>query len=235
MQVEIFSDIVCPWCAIGKARFEQALAAFDHGDEVEVIWRSFELDVNAPSDRDTDLAAHLAAKYGTSLDEANLMLDRVTAAAAAEGLDFRFEDAKPGNTFDAHRLLHLAKEHGLQHEMGRRLFDAYFTQGRAIAQHDVLQQLAVEAGLDEVDAKEVLATDAYASAVRADEALATSYGVRGVPFFVVDQRYGVSGAQPAEVLLEVLQTAWAEASPLTMVAGPTDDVGDTCEDGNCAV
>ncbi len=236
MLVEIWSDVVCPWCAIGKARFETALQSFPHADDVEVVWRSFELDPNAPQTRDGDLATHLATKYGTDRDRALGMMDQMTTTAAAEGLTFRFDIAKPGNTFDAHRLLHLAKANGLQHDLGDRLFAAYLTEGEAIAEHDVLQRLAVEVGLDEVEVKDVLTTDRYATAVREDEAQAQRYGIRGVPFFVVDQQYGVSGAQPAEALLEVLQTAWADSHPLTMVTPAAADATDeACADGSCDI
>ncbi len=236
MLVEIWSDIVCPWCAIGKARFEDALSQFDHADDVEVVWRSFELDPKSARSLPEGLAQHLADKYGTDLAGGQAMMDNMAQTAATEGLEFNFDVAKPGNTFDAHRLLHLAKERGVQHELGKRLFDAYLTEGRAIADLEVLQQVAVEAGLDEVEAKDVLVGDRYAADVRADEAKAVEYGIRGVPFFVVDQKYGVSGAQPADGLLRVLKTAWSEAHPLTMVgdAGSVDGTGDACADGSCA-
>ncbi len=235
MLVEIWSDIVCPWCAIGKARFEQAMASFEHADDVEVVWRSFELDTNAPKVMTEGLAEHLAHKYGTDLAQAQGMMDNMTQTAAQEGLEFNFDVARPGNTFDAHRLLHLAKDRGLQHELKERLFTAYLTEGRAIADVEVLQAIAVEAGLDEVEAKEVLVGDAYGAQVRQDQAKAMEYGIRGVPFYVVDQKYGVSGAQPAPALVQVLQTAWAEAnpSPLTMVEGDPD--AEACVDGVCDV
>ncbi len=233
MLVEIWSDVVCPWCAIGKARFEQALEGFAHADEVEVVWRSFELDPRAPQQLPESLGEHLAAKYGTSLEGAQQMMDRMEQAAAEDGLTFRFGIAKPGNTFDAHRLLHLAKARGLQDEVGTALFSAYLTEGRAIGDHEVLREVAVAAGLDEVEVKEVLATDAHADDVRADEAKAAEYGIRGVPFFVVDQQYGVSGAQPAESLRYLLEQAWSarQPTPLQMVA----EDGDGCVDGECAV
>ncbi|MBW3621053.1 MAG: DsbA family oxidoreductase [Actinobacteria bacterium] len=236
MQVEIWSDVMCPWCAVGKARFEQALAAFPHADEVEVRWRSFELDPDAPEEKDGEYVSLLASKYGTSPDEAQGMVDTMTATAAAEGLDFRFDRVRPGNTFDAHRLLHLAADRGLQHELKDRFLTAYLTEGEAVGRPDVLQRLASEVGLDEVEVKEVLAGDAYADAVRADERQAMTYGIRGVPFFVLDGRLGVSGAQPAEVLLGALTQAHGQAHPLAMhdhAAG--DDHGDACADGSCAV
>lgn len=237
MLVEIWSDVVCPWCAVGKARFDKALATFPHADQVEVVWRSFELDTNAPAARSTDHAGHLAAKYGMTVERAEQMIEQMTQTAAADGLDFRFDIAKGGNTFDAHRLLHLAKARGLQHELGERLFQAYFTEGEPIGEIDALQRVATSAGLDEVEVKELLVGDRFADAVRADEALARQYGISGVPFFVVDGKYGVSGAQSPETLRGVLDTAWAETNPLTMVTSPaTADVdAGICDDDTCVV
>lgn len=241
MLIEIWSDVVCPWCAVGKARFEQALARFPHADEVEVRWRSFELDPSAPAERTGDYAGHLAAKYGGGREQAQQMIDHMTAVAAGEGLDFRFDVARPGRTFDAHRLLHLAADRSRQHELTDILFRATFTDGEPIGDHEALQRLAVEAGLDEVEVKDVLAGDAYAAAVRADEEQARDHGISGVPFFVVDRAIGVSGAQPAEVLLQALQRGWARRSPLEVIGAPasgaaTGDVSDpSCADGRCDV
>jgi predicted DsbA family dithiol-disulfide isomerase len=205
MQVEIWSDVVCPWCYIGKRRFEAALARFEHHDEVEVRWRSFELDPGAPQERTEPIVDHLAAKYGTTREQAQAMLDRMTATAEGEGLQFRFDLARRGNTFDAHRLLHLAADRGRQPAVKERLMAAYFTEGRPIGDVDTLVSLAGEAGLDEAEVNQTLTGDAYADAVRDDEAQARELGITGVPFFVIDRAYGVSGAQAAEVLLEVLE------------------------------
>jgi predicted DsbA family dithiol-disulfide isomerase len=233
MKVEIWSDVVCPWCAIGKHRFEKALARFAHRDEVEVSFRSFELDPDAPPEQEGDLADHLAAKYGMSRERAEAMNRQVTATAAEDGWDFHFERAHRGNTFDAHRLLHLAAECGVQDTMKERLFRGYFTDGEAIADHAALVRLGSEAGLDADEAAAVLASDRYADAVRADERQAQAYGITAVPFFVVDQKYGVAGAQPPEALLQVLDTAWAEAHPLQVLtpAGGAD----SCADGSCSI
>ena len=232
MKIEIWSDIVCPWCAIGKRRFESALERFDHRDDVEVVWRSFELDPTAPAERPESLNEHLAAKYGMSVAQAAAMHQQMTATAAQEGLDFRFDRARPGNTFDAHRLIHLAAEHGLQDAMKDRLLTAYFTEGQPIGDISTLTRLAGEVGVDEVLAKETLSGDAFADAVRADEAEASALGISGVPFFVVDRRYGVSGAQPADLLLEVLDKAWSQRQPMTMVNVDGDAA---CAEDNCAV
>ena len=230
MKIEIWSDVVCPWCAIGKRRFESALARFEHRAAVDVVFRSFELDPSAPAERPGTQNEYLAAKYGVSLAEAEAMHARVTAAAAEEGLDFRFDRARSGNTFNAHRLLHLAREHGLQIALKERLMLGYFTQGEPIGDPAALRRLAIEVGLDPDLVEKTLATDAYADDVRADERRAAALGISGVPFFVVDGTYGVSGAQPADLLAEVLDKAWAERSPLTMQLGGAADV---CTDGDC--
>ena len=234
MKVEIWSDVVCPWCYIGKRRFEKALGSFAHRDEVELVWRSFQLDPSAgPSpDRPGQHVKELAAKYGRSLPEAQAMVDNVATQAASEGLDFRFDLNRAGNTFDAHRLLHLALAHGLQDQLKERLDFATFTEGSPVSEHAALRGLAIEVGLpaDEVDV--VLASDRYADAVHADVEQARAYGINGVPFFVVDGRYGISGAQPAEVVLQTLEQAWSERPTLSFV---TSDGGDACEGDTCAV
>ena len=233
VKVEIWSDVVCPWCYIGKRRFEQALAGFAHRDEVEVVWRAFELDPSAPAERTGGYAEHLAGKYGVPLAQAQSMIDTMTATAARDGLDFSFETARPGNTIDAHRLLHLAAERGVQDAVKERLLRATFTEGEPIGDHDTLVRLVSEAGLDADEARAVLASDRYAAEVRGDQQQARAYGITGVPFFVVDGRYGVSGAQPAEALGQVLAQAWAERSPLTMVAAAGHAPG--CDGDTCAV
>ncbi|MBW0092983.1 DsbA family oxidoreductase [Pseudonocardia sp. KRD-184] len=235
MQVEIWSDVVCPWCAIGKRRFESALARFPHRDEVTVRWRSFELDPTAPQQREGTLVEHLAGKYGTSVEKAREMIGGMTATAAEEGWEFHLEDARGGNTVDAHRLIHLAHDRGIQDAVKERLVSAYVSEREDIGDHDTLARLAAEAGLDEAEAREVLGSDRYLDAVRADEQQARAYGINGVPFFVVDATYGVSGAQPADQLLQVLQTAWAESHPLQVLTPARSADGATCTDGSCAV
>lgn len=230
MQVEIWSDVVCPWCAIGKRRFETALASFEHADEVQVRYRSFELDPTTPRSVTFDTTQRLADKYGVPRAEAERMQQRVTDAAAGEGLDFRLDIARQGNTVDAHRLLHLAAERGLQAELKERLLRAYFTEGEPIGEPATLAKLAADVGLDAAEAERVLASDAYLAEVRADQAQARALGIQGVPFFVLDRKYGVSGAQPADLLLGALRQAYAESTPLTVVAD-----GDACGDDSCAV
>ncbi len=202
LTVEIWSDVVCPWCYIGKRRFEAAVERFD-GD-VEVTWRSFELDPSAPAVRERNASEHLAAKYGMSVEQALASHAQMTELAAQEGLEYHFERASGGNSFDAHRLIHLAAAHGKQGEAKERLMRAYFTEGVPIGDREALIGLGEELGLD---ARAALESDAYADAVRDDEMLAQQIGIQGVPFFVLNRRYGVSGAQPAEVLVQALEKA----------------------------
>jgi predicted DsbA family dithiol-disulfide isomerase len=208
LTVDVWSDIVCPWCAIGKRRLEAALAEFSHRDDVEVVWRAFELDPSAPAVRHEDNLARLAEKYGRTKAEAEAMLKNVTDVASKDGLDFQLGRARPGNTFDGHRLLHLALERGVQDAVKDRFFRAYMTEGEPIGDREVLVRLASEAGLDAAEARAVLEGDRYASDVREDEETAQALGIRGVPFFVLGGKYAVSGAQSAEVLLGALQRAW---------------------------
>ena len=239
MKVEIWSDVVCPWCYIGKRRFEAALAAFAHRDEVEVEWKAFELDPAAGSATASpgadDYARRLAAKYGTGVEQAQSMIDSMTQAAAGEGLDFRFEKAVRANTADAHQVILLAGERGVQDAVKERLLRAYFTEGAAVGDREVLVRLAAEAGLDAGEVRSALEEDRYLAAIRAEEAEAAALGVRGVPFFVVDRRYGVSGAQPAEHLLAVLERAWAESRPLTLVPAEGGAGDGACGPDGCAI
>jgi predicted DsbA family dithiol-disulfide isomerase len=211
MQVEIWSDVVCPWCYVGKRRFEAALAAFEHADDVDVRWRSFELDPSAPRSREVDGATHLAEKYGTTREQAIAMQQNIVELAATEGLEMRFDIARGGNTFDAHRLLHLAGERDLQGQLKERLMRAYFSEGEAIGEQTVLERLAIETGLPAEDVHDVLVGERYAAEVREDERTASALGITGVPFFVVDRAFAASGAQSPEILGELLRKAW-EAS-----------------------
>ena len=228
MNVEIWSDIACPWCYVGKRRFEAALAAFEHRDQVRVTWRSFELDPGAPRERDVDGATHLADKYGTTRDRALEMQRSMTEAAAGDGLDFRFDIARGGNTFDAHRLVHLAAEHGIQDAVKERFMRAYLTEGEPIGDPDALARLAVEAGLREAEVRDVLTTERFALEVRADERTAHGLGINAVPFFVVDRALGAAGAHPPEALRGLLERAWRERSPLAVVAE-----GEACGPEGC--
>ena len=228
MHVEIWSDIACPWCYVGKRRFESALAGFEHLDDVQVTWRSFELDPSAPPERDGDGAQHLADKYGMSRDEAIAAQQRLTGVAAGEGLAFRFDLARGGNTFDGHRVLHLAASHGLQDAMKERIMRAYLEEGELISSHEVLERLAIEVGLAAEEVREVLAGDGFAGEVRSDEHAAARLGIHAVPFFVVDRKLGASGAQPPEVLRDLLRQAWPGEPAVKVVAD-----GATCGPDGC--
>jgi predicted DsbA family dithiol-disulfide isomerase len=211
LTVEVWSDVVCPWCYIGKRRFETALERFEHADEVTVMWRSFELDPEAPPHVEGTAAERLAAKYGMSAERAETLHAEMTERAAAEGLEYHFELTRGGNTFDAHRMIHLAATYGHQGAAQERLMRAYFTEGEAISDHGTLVRLVAELGVDPDEARAALELDRFAEDVREDEQLAGQLGIQGVPFFVLNRRYGVSGAQPPEVLLDALQQAWDEA------------------------
>ena len=238
MKVEIWSDVVCPWRYIGKRRFEAALARFAHRDQVEVVWRSFELDPRAPPRVGERPADRLAAKYGLTREQALETHARLTRLAADVGLSFRFDIAQSGNTFDAHRLLHLAAERNVQDAAKERLLRAYFSEGEPIGDRETLVRLVAEVGVPADEVRAVLAGQAYADAVRADEAEATALGITGVPFFVLDRRFGVSGAQPPEVLLAALHQAWAASHPierLTPVGAAASKEAGACTDETCAI
>jgi predicted DsbA family dithiol-disulfide isomerase len=207
--VEIWSDVICPWCYVGKRHFEHALARFDGRDDVDVIWRSFELDPNAPSEP-TPLADRLASKFNVSHAEAVAMNERMTETAAGVGLQFRLDKAISGNTLDAHRVIHLAASQGLQAEADERIKESYFAEGRPISDRESLIELAASVGLDADETRAMLESDRFLDEVREDEQTAAAFGINGVPFFVFDRRLGVSGAQPPEVLLGALQEAAGE-------------------------
>ncbi|RPF32541.1 DsbA family oxidoreductase [Streptomyces sp. TLI_185] len=235
MKVEIWSDIACPWCYVGKARFEKALEAFPHRDQVEVVHRSFELDPGRAKGDVQPVIRMLTKKYGMSEAQAQAGEENLGAQAAAEGLEYRTRDRDHGNTFDMHRLLHFAKEQGKQDELIQNLYKANFAEERSVFTEgdERLVELAVAVGLEADDVRKVL-TDptAYADAVRADEREAAELGANGVPFFVLDRKFGVSGAQPAEVFTQALTQAWGERSPLQLL-----DQGDAdaCGPDGCAV
>ncbi|KPI07055.1 DSBA oxidoreductase [Actinobacteria bacterium OK074] len=241
MRVEIWSDIACPWCYVGKARFGKALAAFPHRDDVEVVHRSFELDPGRTKGDTQPVVAMLTKKYGMSEAQAHAGEDNLGAQAAAEGLAYRTRGRDHGNTFDLHRLLHFAKEQGRQDALLQILYRANFADEPSLYADadDYLVQLAAEAGLDADAARQVLADPtAFADAVRADEREAAELGANGVPFFVLDRKYGVSGAQPAEVFTQALTQAWGERPPLKLIQenGTGDGVdAEVCGPDGCAV
>ena len=226
----MWSDVVCPWCYIGKRRLETALSRFAHADEVEVVWRSFQLDPSIPEGHTERTLPSLAAKYGASEEQMRENMARVEELATAEGLDYDLADGVSGNTLLAHQLIHLAAQHGLQAQMKERLLHAHFEERRSVFDVDALVPLAVEVGLDEAEVRAALADRRHLAAVHEDIATARALGATGVPFFVVDRTYGAAGAQPAEVLLQLLDRAWADSHPLLTVPA-----ADGCTDGTCAV
>ena len=230
MRIDIWSDIACPWCAVGKANLDIALAEFPH--PVEVVWRSFELNPGATDVREADYAALLGRKYGTSPAGGQAMIDRMVATGRDAGVTLDFSAIKPGNTFDAHRVVHLGAARGLQSAVKERLLSGYLSEGVAISDHDEITRLAVEAGLDEAEVRQVLASDAYGEAVRSDEQQAMDLGCSGVPFFVIGERVAVPGAQPPATLLRALEKAW-ELSARVVLEGLDD--AEVCGPDGCAV
>ncbi len=233
LRVDVWSDIACPWCYVGKRRLEGALAGLPQRDDVEIVWRAFELDTRAPraADPGVSYGERLARKYGSKVADAEARIRQLTEVAAADGLDFRFDRIRPGNTFDAHRLIHLAHERGVQDAVKERFLRAYLTEGEAIGDPDTLARLAAEAGLDAAEAAQVLATDRYAREVRADEEEARQIGISGVPFFVIGGRYAVSGAQPVELLQRAIEQALREAAEPKV---PAFAEGAACGPDGCA-
>ena len=217
MKIEVWSDVVCPWCYVGKRNLEAALGEFEHADQVTVAWRSYELDPTTPARVDRSMDEVLEHKYGMTSEQASAANRRMTELAAEVGLEYHLDRVQIGNTFDAHRLLHLAAHEGRADELKERLLRAYFTEGRAVADPFTLAELAAEVGLDPARVAEVLEGDEFAADVRADEARALELGSTGVPFFVFDERLGIPGAQPPDVLLRLLDRAWA-----TSARAPTD-------------
>lgn len=238
MRIDIWSDVVCPWCFVGKRRLETALAGFAHADDVEVVYHSFELDPSAPQHGHELTTGVLARKYGKGEAEMRQMQQGLIDTAKLEGLDMRLFDNVHTRTVDAHRLLHLALAEGgpaQQRALKEELLSAYFLRAENVGDHGVLRAAALTAGLDAGRVDAVLAGDEYADAVAADVAQARAYGATGVPFFVVDSRYGISGAQPAEVFTQALEQAWAESHPmLATVPGASDDAA-ACGPDGCAI
>jgi predicted DsbA family dithiol-disulfide isomerase len=237
VKIEIWSDVVCPWCYIGKRRLENALAGFPHAEDVEIVYRSFQLDPSAPLVPEHTVAEHLGAKYGGGPEAGQQMVERTEAVAAEEGLLFRLGEAKRVNTVDAHRVLHLALEAGgpvLQATLKEELLAAYFLRAENVADHDLLRRTAEKVGLDLEAVDAVLASDRYADAVEHDIREAAAFGATGVPFFVVDRRYGISGAQPADVFSQVLERAWTESHPKLEQVGAAES-GDACGPDGCEI
>ena len=213
IKIDVWSDIACPWCYIGKRNLENGIAEASSdpdGPRVEVTYHSFELSPDTPVDFEGDEVSYLADHKGVPREQAREMIDRVTDVAAAAGLTYRYDLLQHTNTVKAHELLHHAKHNGRQLEMEERLMAAYFTEGKHVGRIDELVQLAEEVGLDPVDTRAALESERYLPAVRADQAQAQTYGINGVPFFVIDGKYGVSGAQPPEAFAQIARQVWAE-------------------------
>ncbi len=237
MKIEIWSDFVCPFCYIGKRRLEEALSTFPHKDQVEVSYKSFELDPNSQKDSNLSIHEALAKKYGTSIEQAKQMNANVGQQAATVGLDFNFENMKPTNTLDAHRVAKYAQSKGKEEPLTERLLQAYFTDSLHIGNHETLVRLATEEGLDSEEVKAVLNGNDFEELVRKDEAEAREIGVQGVPFFVINQKYAISGAQPTEVFKSALEQVWEEENNKTPLKpiGTSDANGVACTDDGCEV
>ncbi|TLM75027.1 DsbA family oxidoreductase [Pseudarthrobacter sp. NamB4] len=232
MKIEIWSDVACPWCFIGKRRFEAALAAFPHRDSVEVTWRSYQLDPTLPEHYEGTELEYLSSRKGLPAQRVSQMFDHVAQQARAEGLDYRFDAVVVANSFTAHRLIHLAAAHGRQDEAKERLLSGHFEHGQDIGSREYLTSLGVDLGLGRGEVEELFTTDKYANSVRSDVEEARSLGISGVPFFVIDRKYGLSGAQPAETFTAALNQAWQESNPLVLV-NSTD--ADACGPDGCQV
>ena len=240
MKIDIWSDYACPFCYIGKRRLENALSQFPHRDQVEVVFRSFQLDPSAKVHGNPDIHDMLAAKYGMTRDKAKAMNEQLAEQARGVGLDFQFDSIVPTNTFDSHRLTHYATKQGKGAEMTERLLRAYFTDSLNLGDRSVLAQLAVEIGLNEQETLHMLETEDYADQVNGDIEEGQRLGVTGVPFFVINNKYAISGAQPGPVFMEVLDTVWAEeqkAPGLQLVGTDSSKASsdDGCSDGSCGI
>ncbi len=225
MRIDVWSDLVCPWCYIGKRRLEHALRTFEHRDDVHVVHRSFQLHPNLPGGTTLPRLDMLRAKYRLTTAQVEAMHERLERLAAEEGLAYDLSGGETGDTLDAHRLAHHARTTGQQNALIEQLFRAYFTEKRSLFTHESLSTLAAEAGLDAAGVAQVLGSDAYAEAVAADHREATDLGATGVPFFVLAGRHGVSGAQPVDVLAEAIRHAWATAPDHAQPASASSPAG----------
>jgi predicted DsbA family dithiol-disulfide isomerase len=233
LKIQIWSDIMCPYCYIGKRRIEGALEQFPHKENVEIEWKSFQLDANFVASADDNLRDHLAEKYRKDKEWAQEMMDNMTQNAKNSGLDFHFEKAVMANSFNAHRLLHLAKKNKLSNELEELLFKAYLTDGKNINDLNTLAELGLEVGLKSEEIKQVLYSDAFANEVKEDIREANSIGVQGVPFFVFDAKYAISGAQPATAFLQTLEKVWEEGQFTSKITRLENKDGDCCGLDGC--
>lgn len=238
MKIEVWSDFVCPFCYIGKRRLEEALEQFEHRDQVEIEFKSFELDPNAAKDSKQSIHEMLASKYGMTVEKAKEMNANVGAQAASVGLTFNFDNMKPTNTFDAHRLAHFAKKQDKDAELTEKLLHAYFTDSKNVSDKETLTKISESVGLEREEVLAVLNDEqAIADDVRFDQQTAQQIGVRGVPFFVINQKYAISGAQAPETFLGALQKAWEEANATPILQDLSGESADdaSCTDEGCAI
>jgi predicted DsbA family dithiol-disulfide isomerase len=235
MKVEIWSDVMCPFCYIGKRKFEKALEQFPHKNTIEVVWKSFQLDPSTVTDPSLSTIENLAHKKGWSKEQANETVAYVSNIAKQVGLTFNFEKAVVANSFDAHRLSHLAKKYGKQNELEEKLFAAYFTEGKNTADYETLLQIGTDLGLDKTEVSDVLKSDSYSNEVKQDINQAQQIGVSGVPFFVIDQKYAISGAQESDTFLNALTKAYEEQSTTSQVENIPPSNEDYCGPDGCEV
>lgn len=232
MRIEIWSDVACPWCFIGKRRFESALADFPHRDAVEVVWRSYQLDPTLPEHYDGTELEYLSTRKGMPPQQVAQMFDHVAHQARGEGLDYHFDQVEVANSFTAHRLIHLAAAHGKQDAAKESLLSDHFEHGKDIGARDYLSALGQDLGLPAHEVEELFTTDKYAEDVRNDFREGQALGISGVPFFVIDRKFGLSGAQPVQTFTAALDQAWQEANPLVLVNSGEAEV---CGPDGCSV
>jgi len=231
MNVEIWSDVMCPFCYIGKRKFEKALEQFPHKDDIKIIWKSFQLDPSTVTDPSLNTIENLRLKKGWSKEQAAETIAHVADIAKQVGLDFNFDKAVVANSFDAHRLSHLAKKYNKQNELEEKLFSAYFTEGKNTADHETLLKIALEIGMDKAEVTQLLKGNIFANEVHQDVEQAQQIGVRGVPFFVLNQKYAISGAQESDSFLQALHKAYNETK---LVVLSNDDAA-VCGPDGCVV
>ncbi|MBH0230663.1 DsbA family oxidoreductase [Halobacillus yeomjeoni] len=235
MRIEIWSDFVCPFCYIGKRRLEEALEQFPQKDQVEVVYKSFELDPNAERNKEANMHEKLSKKYGRTLDEAREMTRNMTEQAAMSGLDFHFDTMIPTNTLDAHRVSKFAETKGLGKEITERFLKAVLTDSKDIGDHETLMDLSSEIGLERAEVKSVLDGEDYTDAVRSEEQEAHQIGVQGVPFFVINRKYAVSGAQPTEIFVQGLEKAFEEEQKSSPFEDLSTNQDAACTEDGCEV
>ncbi|MET0759951.1 MAG: DsbA family oxidoreductase [Flavobacterium sp.] len=233
LKIQVWSDIMCPYCYIGKRRIEEALALFEHKETVEIEWKSFQLDATFTASPGDNTIDHLAKKYQKDTTWAKEMVANMTQNAKNSGLDFHFEKAILANSFHAHRLLHLAKKHHLSNELEEQLFKAYLTDGKDVNDLKTLSEIGQKIGLDPKAIEQVLHSDAYAKEVKQDIEEANAIGVQGVPFFVFDNKYAISGAQPVTAFVQTLEKVWQEGKFDSKVTLLNSTPTNSCDINGC--